>query len=182
MLIVALGITSAENGSHIMLEGYSQRAKQVVFIARFQAGKDGAHAIGLGHLLEGIIVEDRGMQAILKFLGDDPATTQIPGYDMKSSPAPFLSLEVASALLARLDQLVPHAKSVPDSQDISLSADAVRALHTAPTVAQKFGADAVAPLHLLAAILQEHSSKAVRIFFEYGITEDKVVAELAKKQ
>lgn len=39
-----------------MLEVYSQRSKLVVFIARVKARKDGAHAIGLDLLLEGIIV------------------------------------------------------------------------------------------------------------------------------
>lgn len=164
-----------------MLEGYSQRAKMIVFTARFQAGKVGAHAIGLDHLLEGIIVEDQGIEAMLKFLGDDPAITQIPGYDMKSSPELFLSPKMASALLARLDQLVPHARSVPESQDIPLSADAVRALHKAVALAHEFGADKIKPLHLLAAILQEHSSKAVRVCSEYGITEEHILEKLKKE-
>jgi ATP-dependent Clp protease ATP-binding subunit ClpC len=181
MSIVALGMASAENGPHTMLEQYSQRAKQVVFIARFKAGKDGAHAIGLDHLLEGIIVEDQGREAMFKFLGDDPTTTQLPGYDMKSSPPPFLSPDVASLLLARLNQLSPHAKSVPESQDMPLSVDVVRMSQAALKLADKFHTDKVEPLHLLAAALQEHSSKAVRIFFEYGITEDRVVAELTEK-
>lgn len=165
-----------------MLEGYSQRAKMIVFIARFKAAKNGAHAIGLDHLLEGIIVEDQGREAILRFLGDDPAITQIPHYEMKSSAAPFLSSQEARGLLAKLDQLSRHDKSVAESSDMPLSADAVRALHKAVSRAHELGADKVEPLHVLVAILQERSSRAVQVFWESGVTEDNVVAELTKRQ
>src|SRR2546421_7177698 len=114
-----------------VFDAFSLRAKMVVFLARFKAGKDGANAIGLDHILQGIIVEDHGREAMLKFLGDDPATTQLHGYDKNSSPPLFLSPEVASPLLTKIDKLSPHAKSAPESRDMSLTADAVRAVQAA---------------------------------------------------
>ena len=163
-----------------VFDAFSLRAKMVVFVARYKAGKNGAHAIGLDHILQGIIIEDQGRDAMLKFLGDDPATTQLRGYDKNSLPPLFLLPEVASALLTKIDKLSPHAKSAPASQEMSLTADAVRAVQAAPILAHEFGSDKVDPLYLLAAALRERSSKAVQICSEYAITEDKIVEELSR--
>ncbi|MGA8440266.1 MAG: Clp protease N-terminal domain-containing protein [Candidatus Sulfotelmatobacter sp.] len=56
-----------------------------------------------------------------------------------------------------------------------------RVLNTAQNLAHDFRSDKVEPLYLLAAALHENSSESVRVFSEYGITEDNVLAGLRQQ-
>jgi hypothetical protein len=176
-LALVAGSSGEEQGSRV-IRAYSDRAKQILFLARFKAGKDGAPELGIDQIFEAIVVEDQGAEAMYKFLCVDPTTTVLSGGNAKSASPPFFSPDVAAGILARFDQLSQHLEPVPHSRDMPISADGERALTVALSLARELHSDKVEPLHLLGAALRQQSSKSVRIFSEYGITEERVVALL----
>jgi ATP-dependent Clp protease ATP-binding subunit ClpA len=167
---------SKEEGSLAVIQTYSDRAKMILFLARHKAGRDGSPTLDINHILEAVVVEDQGAEAMCKLLGVNPATTKQARGNVKAPSSPFFPLEVASGILLKLDQLSPLLEPVPQSLDMPVSDDGAHALSVALSFARELHADKVEPLHLLAAAFKQPSSRAVRIFSEYGVTEERVEA------
>jgi ATP-dependent Clp protease ATP-binding subunit ClpC len=164
-----------------MFQTYSERAKMVIFFARFKAGKDGASSIGVDHILEGVVAEDQGKEGMCRFLGADPTNTSLTTDDKKRPPIPFFSPDVASQLLHRLDQVSSHSQPISNSTDMQISAEASRALTAALGIAHELHSARVEPLHLLAAALEQEMSDAVQVFSDFGITDKEVLTLLSQQ-
>jgi ATP-dependent Clp protease ATP-binding subunit ClpC len=151
---------------------YSERAKRVVFIARFRAGRNGAAAIDTDHFIEALILEDQGKLA--DALGHE-------GVWVGSAPGPsrkFLSPEIAAEMLITMQKLLPHAKPIPEPVDMPLSADLSRTLDAALALMSELHQKQVETLHLLAAAASEESSKAAAALRGLGITRERVIAAI----
>lgn len=173
---------SARGSLPHMLQYYSQRAKQILFIARFKAGKDGTNAVDLQHLLEAIVIEDQGGQELSKLFGFDPTAQQIQGHTFEFTSTPFFSSEIASQLLTKIRALSSHSQPVATSQDLPISEDLLHALSIALELKRKFQTERVEPLHLLAAGLEDKSSKPTRIFLDAGITREMALEAIRKSK
>lgn len=90
VFIVRGMLVAQEQDSGKVVHTYSQRAKQVLFIARFKAGKDGARTLDLPQLLEAIVIEDQGGEAMFKVLGVDPTKSNLRGRRFQSPPLAIL--------------------------------------------------------------------------------------------
>ena len=166
---------SADRESVAMLRDYSQRAKQVLFIARVKTSKDGAHMVDLQHLLEAIVIEDQGAQELSKAFGFDPTAKKIQGHTFESTSTPFFAADIASELLTKIRSFYSYSPPTATSEDMPLSHELAHALTMAAELKQKTGVEKIEPLHLLAAALGEKSSNATNIFFDAGITQEAVL-------
>jgi hypothetical protein len=91
-----------------VFEAYSYRARQVIFLARVEAGAQGPEMIDVGDLLTAIIVEDQG-----KFTEVTTELLHSPGTPAGQEPhAAFLPSDTASRLLERLRQTLPRAQQI----------------------------------------------------------------------
>lgn len=156
-----------------MFEKFSQRARQVVFLARFKAGQRGATAIGVGDFLVSLVIEDQGkfQQAVSGVWTDDTPLVQPKTFPQN----PFLASEIADELLARLEALSARLQPLPMSAEMPLSQASKNALARAESLCDQMQSTEIEPLHLLAGILANQKNKAAQVFRDAGITHEKIV-------
>lgn len=112
-----------------MFDRYSEAARQVIFVARFEAGKVGSKVIDTEHVLLGLV-------------GVDPETLQ------------RIALPVSAAgVRARAAAWRTPSKALPASMDLAVSHDARRSLKQAASLSLTYGCDYVRTEHLLLALL-----------------------------
>ena len=151
-----------------MFSLYSERARQVIFLARLVSGARGAEVIDLDDLIAALIVEDQNQIPALGMLGMTgqflPAT----------SHHPFLPPNAASSLLENIKRCVPLSPAIPTSADMGLSPALKETLAAASDLKKRLRSKKLTPLHLLAALLAG-SYNRVQALQEAGITEEKVL-------
>ena len=162
-----------------MFERFSQRARQVVFLARFKAGRRGAAEIGVEDFLVSLVVEDQGkFQEAVSGVWKDGTPLVQPGALPQN---PFLASEVADELLARLEALSARLQPLPASAEMPLSQAAKNALSRAESLCDEMQDSVIEPLHLLAAILESQKNKAAQVFRDAGITSEKIITLLKRE-
>ncbi len=131
-----------------MFDRYSEAAGQVIFLARFEAGRVGSKVIDTEHLLLGLVLVD-------------PETIA-----MIASP---ISEE---KVRARSELWHAQAEALPTSMDLPLSDDAKRALEAADSLSLTHGCDYVRTEHLLLALFNGGPTHAARILEEANVSAD----------
>jgi hypothetical protein len=156
-----------------MLEAYSERARQVIFLARLEAGARGAEMIDVGDLLTAIIIEDHGKfrDTSAEFLGSSGTLA-----GQKSHPA-FLPSENAAHLLETLHQ-TPRSQAIATSTDMQISPALSETLAAASDLKETLQKE-LTPLHLLAAVLRQ-STEGAPLLREIGITEDQIIEAIRR--
>lgn len=156
-----------------MLELFSQRARQLIFLARFKAGQRGAAAIEIEDLLVAFIIEDQGEfeNAVSSLFPNGKPVVQPGGQPHR----PFLPPELASGLLPRVQALCAQSQPLPKESDMPLSEDGKAILRLADKLRVELQQSSLEPLHLLAAFLEDKSSRAAQLFRKAGITREKVI-------
>jgi ATP-dependent Clp protease ATP-binding subunit ClpA len=159
-----------------MFDFYSERAKEVLFIARAESRARGAKMLDVDDLLVSLIMEDQGIrsQAMLE-IANAPDPSQLP----VEPHTAFLPAEVAVKLLAEVQDALPRRQSVPASADLPVSGALSLVLGVANDLQQKFQSKQVTPLHLLAAVLAG-STNGVLSLREAGITQETVIDAIRK--
>ena len=159
-----------------MLDSFSMRARQVVFVARFKAGERGAETIGTEDFLVALILEDQGMmaQTILQKTheGQGSVVNQAPSH------IPFFPSKAAQDLLAKLEGSLARSEPVALTAEVPLSPSLKRVFDSAKALQTRFQDIEIGPLHLLAAILTEESSQGVKLLRDSGITQETVLLKL----
>ena len=157
-----------------MFDEFSERSRQLVFLARLKAGQRGSKTIEIEDLLTAFVIEDQGGFVSAVSEGREDVTWVI-----QHEPAtrePFLAPETASALLAKLEALSPRSQPLPKSAEMPLSQACKNAMSRADSLHDEMQHTWIEPLHLLAAILEHRNSKAAKLFCEAGITREKIDA------
>lgn len=129
-----------------MFERYTEKARRVVFFARFEAAQAGSPTIESEHLLLGILREAPGL-----FVSADGASK-------------------ASYLRAAMHELPASTKPTPLAVDLPLSADSKLVIASAVEEAERLGDRHIGPEHLLMALFRQEKSAAARFLREAGIT------------
>src|SRR5207249_11938850 len=137
-----------------MFDQFTERARRVIFFARFEASKTGSHAISTDHLLLGLMREN------MYLLQDFP-----PDSDLAA---------IRSELFSQ-----PPAEPVPTSVDIPLTESARRVLQQSAHERYSLKHDLVTSGHLLLGILDEEQSGACTILKRYAIQREQVITRLA---
>jgi len=139
-----------------MFERYTEKARRVIFFARYEASQFGSPYIETEHLLLGIIREDKALGN--RFLRSATAT---------------IRRQVESQTTVR--------ESLPTSVDLPLSNESKRVLAYAAEEAERHSDKHIGTEHLFLGLLGEEKSFAAQILMERGLRLSKVREELARR-
>jgi ATP-dependent Clp protease ATP-binding subunit ClpC len=138
-----------------MFELYTERARRIVFFARYEAAQLGRGAIETEHLLLGLLREGKGLTA-------------------RVFAEKELTLEIARR------QIESHAPSPKGTSiEVPLSPECKRVLTHAADEAGRLGQNYIGTEHLLLGLLRETSSVAARILNGNGIRLEDTRGEVA---
>ena len=138
-----------------MFERYTEKARRVIFFARYEASQFGSHEINAEHLLLGLL---REAQSILGWI-------------------PKLN---ADEIRNRIDARSLHNTPVPTNIDLPLNSDAQQALKWAADNADRLGHKHIGTEHIFLGILQVHDSFASQLLHEAGADEANIRERLAR--
>jgi Clp amino terminal domain, pathogenicity island component/NTF2 fold immunity protein len=140
-----------------MFERYTERARRVIFFARYEASQFGSVAIEPEHLLLGVLREDRN--AISRFLGP-------------KAPAEDIRNEIASRLAIK--------EKVSTSVDLPLTPASKRILAHSAEEVERLGHHHIGVEHLLLGILREEGTVAAQVLDARGLKLNSAREELAR--
>jgi hypothetical protein len=126
-----------------MFERYTERARRVVFFARYEASQYGSPEIDTEHLLLGVLREEKSLRRWLPKA--DPETIR-----------------------QRVNNRSPKLASTPTSIDLPLSESAKRVLKFACDEADRLSSKHIATEHLLLGLLDEEHCFAAELLREAG--------------
>jgi len=141
-----------------MFERYTERARRVIFFARYEASQLGSSSIETEHLLLGLIREGKGL------------TSRIFG---KS----HLSME---SLRKEIEGRALYRDKVSTSVDIPLSPESKRVLGFAGEEAERMLHNYIGTEHILLGLLREEKSLAAGILAEKGMRLSAVREEIVQ--
>jgi hypothetical protein len=139
-----------------MFERYTEKARRVIFFARYEASQYGSPYIETEHLLLGLLREDRSL------------VTWFPG---KTNVEPEIRAEIESRITRR--------ERISTSVEVPLTADCKRVLHLAAETAEKLGHRHVGTEHLMIGILRVEGSLAAQILHARGVKPEPFQAQAA---
>jgi hypothetical protein len=142
-----------------MFERYSERARRVIFFARYETSRYGGKTIETEHLLLGLLREDAQLLEVLLHRPD-----------------------VYSDIQARIETRVTTGERVPTSADLPLSEECQRILGYANEEAERLSHRFIGTSHLLLGILREKGCLAEQLLAEAGLTLDAAREVVAKSE
>jgi ATP-dependent Clp protease ATP-binding subunit ClpC len=143
-----------------MFERYTEKARRVIFFARYEASQFGAQAIEAEHILLGLLREDK--QLAQKFFRNPNATVE--------------------SIRREIEDRTPPREKVPTSVDLPLSQEARRVLNYAADESERLQSRQIGTEHLLLGILREEKSIAADILYERGLRINHIREELMRAQ
>ena len=141
----------------IMFERYTERARRVIFFARYEASQFGSTTIETEHLLLGLIREDKNLTN--RFLRNHSSIESI-------------RKEIEGRTTIR--------EKVSTSIDLPLSNECKRILAYAAEEAERLNHRHIGTEHLLLGILREEKCVAAEILHERGLRLNAIREELAR--
>jgi uncharacterized protein (TIGR02246 family) len=140
-----------------MFERFTEKARRVIFFARYEASQYGIMSIETEHLLLGLMREDKAL--VWKFLRENGGVES-------------MRLEIESQ--------ITRGERLSTAIEIPVSAESKRILKKAAEEAERLGSKYVGTEHILLGILHEHDCLAARLLSERGLTLDRLLEELAR--
>jgi uncharacterized protein (TIGR02246 family) len=140
-----------------MFERYTEKARRVIFFARYEASQYGSPYIETEHLLLGLFREDHVLAR--KFLSEKGG---------------------AQSLRNEIESQITRGERISTSVEVPLSAECKRILKKAAEEAERLGSKYVGTEHLLLGILREDDCFAVRLLTARGLTLAWLREELAR--
>lgn len=129
-----------------MFERYNEKARRVIFFARYEASRYGSSYIESEHLLLGLIREDKALA--IRFL---------PPHSW------------AESIRKEIESRITIGKRIPTSVEVPISQECKRILNYAIEEAERLGDKHVSTEHLLLAILREEKCLAAEILQKRGV-------------
>src|SRR5262249_19499182 len=139
-------------------EKYNERARRVIFFARYEASQYGGLEIEVEHLLFGLMREDRHLTRYLN--------------------QSVMSFE---AIRKELEGRMPRQPKGSVVVDIPLSAAAMRVLALAANESEAMGHRQIGPEHLLLGVLAEGDSAAAKALASRGVELVSVRADIIRR-
>lgn len=139
-----------------MFERYTEKARRVIFFARYEASQFGSPYIESEHLLLGIVREDKAL------------TNR------------FLRSEVAS-IRKQVEGQTTTREKTSTSVDLPLSNESKRVLAYAGEEAERLAHKHIGTEHLLLGLLREEKCFAAQILVERGVRLSQAREELARQ-
>jgi ATP-dependent Clp protease ATP-binding subunit ClpC len=142
-----------------MFERYTEKARRVIFFARYEASQFGASQIEAEHMLLGLIREDKSLTN--RFLHRAQVNIDL------------IRKEIEGRTVLR--------DRVSSTIDLPLSGEAKRVLAFAAEESTRLGHRHIGTEHLLLGLLREENSVAAEILYERGIRLSDVRQELMRQ-
>ncbi len=142
-----------------MFERYTEKARRVIFFARYEASQFGAPAIEPEHLLLGLMREDKTLTG--RFFPRAQITIEA------------IRREIESRTLLR--------ERIPTSVELPLAPETKRVLHYSHDESDRLQHRHIGTEHLLLGLLREERSMAAQILFERGLRLAAVRDEIARQ-
>jgi ketosteroid isomerase-like protein len=139
-----------------VFERYTEKARRVIFFARYEASEYGSAYIETQHLLLGLL---REAPETIKFLGPN---------------------SIAADIRSEIEALIPPRERIAISVEVPLTDESKKILKLAWEEAQRLGHQWVGPEHLLLGILRVEGSLGARLLRNRGVKAAAVREELAK--
>ena len=136
-----------------MFERYTEKARRVIFFARYEASQFGATAIEAEHILLGVLREDKGLVQAL-----------------------FTTANTDIAIRSEIESRTELRDKVHASVDLPLSAGAKAVLSHAAAESDRFRDCHIGTQHLMLGLIMEEQSLASELLRSRGVTAAKVVA------
>ena len=140
-----------------MFERFTEKARRVVFFARYEASQYGSSYIETEHLLLGLLREDRGLT---HWLG-----------------TPF---DFGSQIRQEIEKLMPPRKRISTSVEVSLTQESKKVLTLAMEESERLAHNYVGTEHLLLGILRLPETFAGRLLFARGLKAEAIREKIAK--
>ena len=138
-----------------MFERYTEKARCVIFFARYEASQFGSSYIETEHLLLGLIREDKTLMYALLTPGD------------------IENIRSAIELNSK------GQKKVSTSVDLPLSSKCKETLKSAAQQADELSTPHIGTEHLLLGLLSQKSCLAAELLTQCGITAERVLQKAA---
>ena len=142
-----------------MFERFTEKARRVIFFARYEASAFGSHEIAPEHLLLGFLREN--------------ASTANQYFGSPTAP---------ESIRSRLTEQLPRGEKVSTSVDLPLSKDSHRVLAHAIQASDHLGQKEVAPAHLLIGLLRLETSLAAIVLREHEVTVEMLSEKLKQAE
>ena len=140
-----------------MFERYTERARRVIFFARYEASNYGSRHIETEHLLLGLLREDRELGR------------WFPGES-----------DYQSKIRAEIERRITRGKPIATSVEVPISDECKKVLTLAAETAERFGHRQVETGHMLIAILGVEASLAAQILTASGLKPGPIKDQIAK--
>jgi hypothetical protein len=140
-----------------MFERYTEKARRVIFFARYEASHYGSPYIETEHLLLGLLREDR---ALAKWF---------PG---ESS--------IEAGIRTEIEGQITQRERISTSVEVPLTEESRKALNLAGEEADRVGHRHVGTEHLLVALFRVEGSLAARLLRKRGLKPEAIREQLAK--
>ena len=137
-----------------MFERYTEQARRVIFVARYEAGEFGSPCIETEHLLLGLLQEDEALGK--RFLGSHAAVESI-------------RKEIENHTTVR--------EKISSSVDLPLSHECKRVLAYGAEEAERLHHEYIGTEHLLLGLLREEKCFAAQILQERGLRLSSIRGE-----
>ncbi len=142
-----------------MFERYTEKARRVIFFARYEACQFGSPYIETEHLLLGLLREDKALTN--RFLRSHTSVESIR---------------------KQIEGRTTVREKVPTSVDLPLSQECKRVLAYAAEEAERLSHKHIGTEHLLLGLLREEKSFAAEILHERGLRLSTIREELSRSQ
>src|SRR5438477_9818469 len=140
-----------------MFERYTEKARRVIFFARYEASQFGSPCIETEHLLLGLLREDKALAA--RFL---PSSASV------------------ESIRKQIEAHTTMQEKVSTSVDLPLSHECKRVLAYGAEEAERLNHKHIGTEHLLLGLLREEKSFAADILHERGLRLTQVREEIAR--
>ncbi len=143
-----------------MFERYTEKARRVIFFARYEALQYGSQVISPEHILLGLMREDKTISArYFPFSGS-------------------LSVE---AVRREVEERIVLRERIPQSAELHLAPETKRILQLANEESQQLKNRHIGPEHILLALVRQERSIAAEILYQYGLRAKDVREEIARQ-
>src|SRR5882762_6767053 len=142
-----------------MFERYTEKARRVIFFARYEASQFGAHAIEPEHLLLGLMREDKTLTG-------------------RFFPRAQLSIE---SIRKEIEGRTLLREKISTSVELPLAPETKRVLAYAHEESDRLQHRHIGTEHLLLGLLREDRSMAAEILYERGLRLNAVRDEIARQ-
>ena len=143
-----------------MFERYTEKARRVIFFARYEALQYGSHYISPEHILLGLMREDKTISA--RFF-------------------PFRNGLTVEAIRREVEERIVLRDRIPQSAELHLAQESKRILAFANEESRQLQNRHIGPEHLLLGLVREDRSIAAEILFQYGLRLQDVREEIARQ-